>query len=811
MADRKGSGCTITILAIVSLSLVISVAKTTAGSISLAIIGIAFMAIAYYMQRHKHPKQNSTESSLGRNTSASHRAQKVPNVTVSEPQPTLSKNTTSLLGSRPITAPRSAQIRSEDFDRYWIPKGKTIQVAGYTIPCGMVYLGSGLRAAWTSRVEPALIDSHLKVDRAAADYTVRSLDYWPSYSEASPTARASYLLWLSEGMPNRMPDPGYVFLYFYGLERRALHDTQNSNAAEIEIPEIERSIGWLMNVSRGSESVRRYGRSLLDFLNAKRQLEPSLEAPVIHPYRYGLGLEFSLRLGIGHLALKEMPLSSDWALAWFLSARTSRIGTATRKCPIEFAEIFKSEYQKKYGSGFSLSRPRTTLKAQHKTASSSFGQEVISIDTGIPDVCSLAEPFGKLKDIGELSASRLQSFSRVQGSRTTIRKRSNGVAPEVQADARLLLPADLWPQESQQFIAMIQESLSDSAPFKVMPASELLRSLGCLNLTKSIYEAIACGLEDRAICIEPDTRFGGKLPNDQSMIVLFSRTVQDQEKPSLQNVSSGSLAIQLASAAAMADGTFDIHEQDVLLKHLNSWLHLSKADHDRLKAKLELFMVESPKLTGLQRKLDTLDPLTKSTIGDFMVQIVKADGTVSPVEVKVLERIFALLGLSAQELYGRLHGVATEPVSIRSPIPGTSGYAIPKPADLSTTTETRLDMDKVEALKVDSAKAALLLGAVFSESREDLETVTDESAECDVDSQRLLDLDLGHSQLLAVLLSRAEWSREEFSEICLDHGLMVDGAIERINEASFDKVQQAIIEGDDPLEVRQDLLSEVGA
>ncbi|MDM7939847.1 MAG: TerB N-terminal domain-containing protein [Methanothrix sp.] len=810
MAARNSDGCTSVFLVLLGIGLVISVAKTTFGAVTL-VVGLVFGAIIFIKQRQGKPAQTTPEQPSKSSLSTTKRVHTESNITAIELRSTMSGSTSPPFGSRSITLQRPTQIRPDDSDRYWIPKGKTVQVAGYTIPYGMVYLGSGLRAAWTSRVEPALINPHLKVDRTAADYTVRNLDYWPSYSEASPAARASYLLWLSEGMPNRMPDPGYVFLYFYGLERRALHDAINSNAAEIEIPEIERSIGWLMNVSRGSESVHRYGRSLLDFLNAKRQLVPSLEAPVIHPYRYGLGLEFSLRLGIGHMALKEMALSSDWALAWFLSTRTSKIGTAIRKCPMEFAEIFKSEYQKKYGSGFSLPRPRTTLKAQHKTASSSFGQEVISIDTGIPDVCSLAEPFGKLKDIGDLAASRLQSFSRVQGSRTTIRKRSNGVAPEVQADARLLLPADLWPQECQQFIAMIRESLSDSAPFKVMPASELLRSLGCLNLTKSIYEAIACGLEDRAICIEPDTRFGGKLPNDQSMIVLFSQAVQDQEKPSLQNVSSGSLAIQLASAAAMADSTFDTHEQDVLIGHLNSWLHLSKADLERLRAKLELFKVESPKFTGLQRKLDTLDPLTKSTIGDFMVQIVKADGTVSPVEVKVLERIFTLLGLSAQELYGRLHGVATEPVSIRSPIPGASGYAIPKPADLSTTTETRLDMDKIEALKVDSAKAALLLGAVFSESREELETETDESAECDVDSQRLLDLDLGHSQLLAVLLSRAEWSREEFSEICLDHGLMVDGAIERINEASFEKVQQAIIEGDDPLEVRQDLLSEVGA
>jgi len=50
------------------------------------------------------------------------------------------------------------------------------------------------------------------------------MDYWPSYCEVSPRARAAYLRWLEDGRRDESTYIGYVFLFFYGLERRLLGD-----------------------------------------------------------------------------------------------------------------------------------------------------------------------------------------------------------------------------------------------------------------------------------------------------------------------------------------------------------------------------------------------------------------------------------------------------------------------------------------------------------------------------------------------------------------------------------------------------------
>ena len=39
--------------------------------------------------------------------------------------------------------------------------------------------------------------------------------------------------------------------------------------------------------------------------------------------------------------------------------------------------------------------------------------------------------------------------------------------------------------------------------------------------------------------------------------------------------------------------------------------------------------------------------------------------------------------------------------------------------------------------------------------------------------------------------------------------LMVDGALEKINEAAFERFDEPIVEGDDPLEINQSLILEI--
>ena len=76
---------------------------------------------------------------------------------------------------------------------------------------------------------------------------------------------------------------------------------------------------------------------------------------------------------------------------------------------------------------------------------------------------------------------------------------------------------------------------------------------------------------------------------------------------------------------------------------------------------------------------------------------------------------------------------------------------------------------------------------------------------------RMLGLDPEHSAFLRVLLTRPSWTRAELADIAADMELMLDGALERVNEGALDAHDNRIAEGDDPIEIAQDLMEGVSA
>ncbi len=71
--------------------------------------------------------------------------------------------------------------------------------------------------------EPSLIDTTLPIRHMVLSVDIKeSIGYYPSYDKLSPEQRYMYLKWL-EDVTNTEIDIGYVFIFYYGLERHLLH------------------------------------------------------------------------------------------------------------------------------------------------------------------------------------------------------------------------------------------------------------------------------------------------------------------------------------------------------------------------------------------------------------------------------------------------------------------------------------------------------------------------------------------------------------------------------------------------------------
>jgi len=129
----------------------------------------------------------------------------------------------------------------------------------------------------------------------------------------------------------------------------------------------------------------------------------------------------------------------------------------------------------------------------------------------------------------------------------------------------------------------------------------------------------------------------------------------------------------------------------------------------------------------------------------------------------------------------------------------------------------QLDQAKIAALRKDTDRVSALLAGIFTDelAREPdvpaIEDIEGEEPMEVVQPRLLLGLDTVHTAFARMLLSRPQWTRDELMDLSADLGLMLYGALERINDASFEDHDVPFTEGEDPIEVNAELLEMIEA
>jgi len=686
-----------------------------------------------------------------------------------------------------------------DGDQLWLPAGKAVTVAGYVLEGGFLYVGKGLMGGNSFRLEAALIDPSLPVTKGDDDYTVRRLNYWPTYSDASREARASYLNWLAKGRSDPRADIGYVFLYFYGLERRALVDAERSETAKAELPDILREVERLLAIYGDDHSFQRYATSLADVLKVSAEKGTCWDSP---PPLSSMGeLTFTHRLCLGQMSSLRKAVPGEWAYLWMLGDPTTRLKTAAQRCPEEFKRAFLAQYAREFGTGILLPQNKTRLKVPHQPASPSLPSDSRYQKTlDLPDVTVLSSPMKKLHAIAESCMAELDDYSRFLG-------RNPDKAES--ADAMLELPFTLWPDQYRVPIEQLKATIQTAG--KPM-ATKFTRLQNLFpdwhDANRQRYRSLSRALSEAGMGIEPDLGFGGKLPSTDSTVVLFADDAILSARDPSREYGAAALTLHLAVSVSAVDGEVSEGERQLLLRQLEDWLHLNDSARRRLQAHLRLLMTEPPSLNNLKKRIESLPLTARQIIGEFLTTVAKADNEVTPAEVKLLEKIFKMLGLEVQTVYGMLHVAAETPVTVRPSSEAPSGFTIPSPPKPKEA-GIELDMSRVAALHAETERVSAILGAIFTEETpqpepapepQEIETVVEDS---------IMGLDAEQTALVRLLCTRPEWSREELEELAQDRGMMLDGALEHINEAAFDTYDQPFCEGDDPVEISQEVVKEL--
>ena len=522
----------------------------------------------------------------------------------------------------------------------------------------------------------------------------------------------------------------------YRGDRELLATEKYLNAARAEM---RRLAG--LKTERARERARGRVRGLLE----RALADPAADRAAIEAFALGLGLAEGQASPAGppEPPADEVPApvtpDEPEAPAWTPDPPP----LAARRCPEDFERLLKLRHRRRFGSGQLAATPRARIAS----LAVEVGEELA------PYARALGARRGRSVDLAVLALLPRELVDHhdeppLEDLRGLLRSIADEPAPVFVAAARLL---ELWPARDR------------SRP------------------TKSDCGRYAALLAHLGFGVEPDVRFGGPTWRDR-VVALYPLASDAPHAPS-RSYQAAALIVHVALAVGLSDTSRGLAgaEEDELRRHLETSLDLESAERRRLEVHLAWRLRHPPNLAGLKRRIAVLDEPARERLADFVLRVAFADGVVTPDEVRLLERLYGLLGRDPAAVHADLHARSS---AAPAGTPAVHGRGV------------ALDPARLRAKLAETARVSALLGDVFGEGEDE---APDSAPPPPPDGPTYAGLDGAHSALVAALVEREAWPRGEVEELAAGLGLLPDGALDAINDAVLDGFDAPLWEGDDPL------------
>ena len=669
----------------------------------------------------------------------------------------------------------------------WIKSGESIVIKGQTVTSGNFYFGGTLSSLDGYGTEASLVDDSLNVESKPSSFEDESLGYWPKFISLTPNGRGAYLSWLSGNRNDPETPFGYVFIYFYGLERRITIDSIEQAVDDTEFKSLFDEILRLKGIYGGSRSFSNYSTRLLEIMCILRPhvvSHPELEKA---PQRDSL--LFKHRLATTVNAGKPVP--AELALAWIRFYPDYNLKKPAQRCDYEFSQMFTRLYNKKYGDGIVVKPNKTRLIIEYYPASSSL-RSLSLPQQDLPDPSNLKAPVNKLITIADECTAALDAYSRYLAKPDT---------SQTDIEAILLLPDELSDLGATlglgEFIKWADEAISTKKGLVDFEEFWTYTKLPLpANINKKESELIQNLLQKVGYGVAPDIRYHHTKVSADGKLVLFHGGHGKYFEPS-KAFSEMGMVLRLGAMVATIDSHVNQAELNLLTQLIDHDTNLSPIEKQSLHAYLVWRLNTSSNITGLKARLDTLGKTEKAAVSRILVGVAMADGKIDQEEIKQLEKLYTLLGLDKALVTRDIHEISSNKA-------GSRPSSLRSESITPASTVFKLDESILAIHESETKDVQSMLGAIFVED----EPVDESKVTTNIDEE--FGIDKQHSALFESLIRKNRWAREEVEALCRDSGLMVSGALETINDWSFDKVDAAVLEEDgDTIYVDQKIVKEI--
>lgn len=741
----------------------------------------------------------------------------------------------------------------------WIGPIGNIAVHGMNIG-GMHYVGESMplvsHRAWETPpkdqlflINPSLPVQFTKVRKRPE----QEIDYHPSYAKMSLPTRGGYLQWLADGRRDPEARPAYPLLFLMGLEHRIM--AERPDHAELRL-----LLGELRELRACYRHEYHLDHQLSRLIHEAEWMLLKGDGPGLAAYRVDLldpypTMPITLKVCVARMVNAGVPIPFEWAIGTVLHLHLGSRRIGMTRMPDAFLDLAKIRFGQRMPGGVRIPKRKVELTHHYSPTSQWFTgaqREGIKLTPEwLPNPEALNwDPVIKLIDD---VADELTPYATAQGPEC----RNNGSFSVLAA-----LPPELRDKPYAAGLTALKDWLnSEPSQVRVTSLAELLEKTGQpidTTVNARAHDHLANLLATLGWGMEPDPLFWPLRALKQlqtGKVVLFPKVDgQGLRAPP----SPGWAAAQLVAAVMT---TFVPHAIPALnTSGIAMGFNLTAAENRRLRA-MSLAMGGTKLSDGDLRKMAQAVPEQEipNAINVLCYQagqlnVVRYDG------VRILEKVFHALDVPCSELYSYLHkaeasnpkpppafdplvvetasesvrwqiprpppgldlrpagkktaskpGKAEPPRKSNGPPPGMKpkSEVVPPGAPAEPPPMPVLDMEEVERIRRETRQVSNLLAPIYAEEATPPAVPVSPPATAEPSAEPTSGfegLDAEHAVFLAALLERETWPSEEFEALAKSFGLMPGGAAEFLNEWSFDRFDDAIIEDGDPMTINIALL-----
>lgn len=354
------------------------------------------------------------------------------------------------------------------------------------------------------------------------------------------------------------------------------------------------------------------------------------------------------------------------------------------------------------------------------------------------------------------------------------------------------MPITLWSEALKTELESIKARVGYGLLMVTLEELFLRLSTACETkplerLSRSQVMALTFALASLHVGIEPDVRADNRTPVLQDTVALFPIESMVAESATFAAYRVTMLAVELACAAVMIDGRIGEPESNILTRHIDAWGYLSPGQRMRLKAYLQPGIRKSNTLLALKNNLEPLSLDNRRAIARFLAHLIQVEGTITPQEVKFLERVYKRFALDSKLVYTDLDSLAT-PMTLSLPSP---------------TAEVINNTDRINLLKTESLTLVKLLESLFVSDNVTIQP----PAEINPQSMTAIATELPDSTatFLKLLISRDTWEREKLLDIASDMEVKLDDALIEINRKVLAAFNTPLITGEAIIAIDRDI------